>query len=436
MTGAAPRHSRTPSRVCFGPQDDHQAGDLQAIKHRSRELARVGKARMRDHGRRPGLGLPLAGPEQAIDQPVELGRLGGIEPAGHGGGRMAGPGTGRGDDRTTTSASVDCAARLSSVAVSGWSTWASLRTVATRSSTSAGRKEPGALVLVERDQGPPGRIEAAEIRSGERAVQRRVGKDHEAPRGSTEGRRPIGRSAASLCSQSRRSVAWQRQARPQRRFGRVEHRLNRLSDRHGQGQARDAAVGHSEEVIIRGHPLDQRHDVVPRVPRQLVQFRGPDRARPAPGRRRCRGRSCRTGRRTRTTRRSATGSRRLPRRWWEDPPCGRRGGGSASESHPCSTATDGSSSPDDLAAVDPQTVAADLHGIDPVAAPRRQQCEAMKQVDAEVEIGQLCRRDRRQPMVFERRRAAPHGCRASSNGRGLPSEPQQARRWDCRFRVT
>ena len=68
----------------LGTHDDHQPGDLQAVQHRGRELAREGKTRVRNHRRRPLLGLPLAGAEQAIDHLVELGRLGGIEPTGHG----------------------------------------------------------------------------------------------------------------------------------------------------------------------------------------------------------------------------------------------------------------------------------------------------------------------------------------------------------------
>ena len=83
--GLVRRHGQAdPLAGVLRTQDDHQAGDLQAVQHRRRELAREGEARVRDHGRRPLLGLPLAGAEQAIDQPVELGRLGGIEPAGHG----------------------------------------------------------------------------------------------------------------------------------------------------------------------------------------------------------------------------------------------------------------------------------------------------------------------------------------------------------------
>ena len=63
------RHGQVdPVAGVLRPDDDHQLGDLQAIEHRGRELARVGQARVRHHGRRPRLGLPLAGAEQAVDQ--------------------------------------------------------------------------------------------------------------------------------------------------------------------------------------------------------------------------------------------------------------------------------------------------------------------------------------------------------------------------------
>ena len=252
-------------------------------------------------------------------------------------------------------------------------TAASLRTAASRSSAGRpGAKTSGVCGPARARSGPaaPGRS-PRRSGAGERAVQRRVGEDASSPTRIDSGAMPAAAAPRRRFSQSRKSVAWS--GRPGRNEDSTECSTGSTASPivTVSRQARDVAVGDAEEVIGRGHPLDSATMLFRPCHASSCSSaaaRGEAGRVVADARR---GRSRRTARRTRPTRRSSAASRRLPRPWWAAPPCGRRWRRNASESQPCSTATVGSSSPRRLAALDPQAVAADLDGVDPVAAAGR-----------------------------------------------------------------
>ncbi len=248
-------------------EDDHQLGDFEPVEDRRRELARVDQARVRHHGRRPGFRAALAGGEQAVDQPRQLAGVGRIERPATAAGRVRAAGTGRGDEPKMTSGSVDCAARLNRPPLrDGALRLARGRRRSRSSGVVEGAKAQALLSCsssskARRAGSKPRRSGAASVPCMAGSV-RTVSPTADRPRAPT-------RLGQTLARRSRRGGRASPGAAP--RAAATICETCTASDRPGSRsvRARPATLpsGHAEEVVVRRHPLDQRHDVLPRVPR-------------------------------------------------------------------------------------------------------------------------------------------------------------------------
>ena len=303
---AARRPNRTPSRVCFGPMTITSSGISSRLKHRGRELARVRRG-------------PRAGPSppptsraavrcaRAGCRPVRM-QLGGrrdrTSPPRPAGGSPP-PRTGSGSSGRSPRGSVDCAARLSSAAVSGFRTLRPPADVARRS--SGDRRGAKTQALWSCSMASRARRAGSKPRrsgAGERAVHGRVGEDASAQPGTTPRRRGHPPQRLGRARRAAKSVAWSGSPGRSASCGRSAAAVpTGAPDRHGQRQARDGAVGDSEAGSNSGSSPGPSATMLSRAcPASCLQLVGAPTGEAA-GWRAGFGTLRRTGRRTRGSRR-------------------------------------------------------------------------------------------------------------------------------------